>query len=76
MKVNETRKRSWVKTITQKAVEYGIDAIVMSGLYQLLKPISQTDVLILAVVAEISCIGSHYYTERIWNKIHWGREVK
>lgn len=36
---------------------------------------STVPALFLAILIEVICLGFHFGSERIWNRIHWGREI-
>ena len=76
MKINETRKRSLAKATTHKLFEIAFDMLVLWAGYEILKPLSVTDIFILSVVVEVACFYGGYINERIWNKFNYGREIK
>jgi len=76
--VSETRVRSLLKSLSGYGLEVLVDSIVLSlGLTALGLP---PDVAIkgggaFAALTEVFCFCTHYFTERVWNKISWGRKV-
>ena len=73
-KVNETRKRSLVKTISFRVIEVIMDILIIltlirSGLPELMIA------GICAISVEASCGIGYYIWERLWNRIDWGRIV-
>lgn len=69
MKINETRKRSLLKGLTQRIVEISVDTLILSFFA------TPHTALILAVTIEFLCWGVHYLNERLWNRIDYGREI-
>ena len=69
MRINETRKRSLLKSLTQRIFEIIVDTLILSFF------IDSHIALGLAVFIEFLCWISHYINERLWNKIDYGREV-
>ena len=70
MTVNETRRRSLLKGLTQRVIEVGVDTLILS-LFE-----TPHVALGLAVLIEGLCWCSHYTNERLWNKVDYGREIK
>lgn len=73
--VNETRKRSLVKAISFRIIEFAVDVVILLSLMR-----SGLPELVIAglgaMLVESSCGVGYYFWERLWNRIDWGREVK
>ena len=64
----DTRKRSWVKSVTWRIVGIGI----LGGItYGLTKDLNQTTVITL--LFHTVRFALYYYHERVWDRINWGR---
>lgn len=78
-RISETRKRSFLKSLLGYLLEVGVDTFVIGiGLSLFLGLPSQNAFLgggILATLTEFLCFFTHYFNERFWNKIMWGRTV-
>lgn len=73
-KINETRKRSIVKTVSFHIVQVIVDAIILySMVLQGLPP--EIIALAGAVVVESVCLIGYFFWERLWNRIDWEREI-
>ncbi len=70
MKINETRKRSLLKGLTQRVIEVAVDTLILSFFE------TPHVAFGLAIVIELICWGTHYVNERCWNKSDYGRYVK
>ena len=70
MKINETRRRSLLKGLTQRIIEIGVDTVILSFFEK------AHTALALAIAIELLCWCSHYVNERLWNKSDYGREIK
>lgn len=73
-KVNETRRRSLVKTISFRVIEIIMDILLIiacmrSGLPELMIA------SMAAISVEASCGIGYYIWERLWNRIDWGRII-
>lgn len=73
-KVNETKKRSLMKTVSFRIIEVVMDIIIILALLQ-----SGLPELIIAgagaILVESSCGIGYYIWERLWNRIDWGRII-
>ena len=69
MKVNETRKRSLLKSTSFRVVEITIDSLILSFF------ITPAIAIGIAIAIEGICWGAQYVSERVWNKINYGREI-
>ncbi|GEM_PF-1400897 len=65
--IHETRARSLLKAISFRVIEIAVDTAILSFFVEV------HIALTLAVVLELICFVLHYFFERIWNKIHFGR---
>lgn len=75
-KVNETRKRSILKSITGRIIEVTLGTTVQGTVFMLLGfPRAFELGFMTTIIEEVSCFCISYLTERLWNKINWGREV-
>jgi len=73
--VNETKRRSLVKTISFRIIEVVADVLIIYSLLQTGLP----ELVIAgagAIAVEASCGIGYYLWERLWNRISWGREVR
>lgn len=76
-KVNETRKRSLLKSITGRIIEVTLGTLIQGIIFSILGfPRAFELGFMTTVIEEISCFCISYLTERLWNKIDWGRVVK
>ena len=69
MKINETRKRSFLKAISFRVIEIALDALILSFF------ITPAIAFGVAVSLEVMCLVLHYTFERLANRIQWGRYV-
>jgi uncharacterized membrane protein len=67
----ETRVRSLVKTVTYRIISF-TGTIVVSWL--ITRDIKQTLSLTLAIQAFL--IVLYYASERVWDRVNWGRHIK
>lgn len=72
LKVNETKTRSLVKAISFRIVEITADTLLLTLVFGLAIHHS----LMASIGIEFMCFCLHYVAERLWNQIHWGREIK
>lgn len=70
MRVNETKKRSVLKTVSVWALEVAIDVGILTYIFAFLGPLAT------AVTIEGICIAVHYAIERLWNRNQWGRTIE
>ena len=70
MRVNETRKRSLLKAVSFRIIEIAVDTLILSFF------VAPTIALGLSVALELTCLTLHYFFERIFNHIDYGREIK
>ena len=78
-KVTETRLRSFCKSFLGYILEVVVDTCVIGfGLTLLGLPSEQAWLGggVLAMATEVLCFFTHYFNERLWNKIQWGRKVE
>lgn len=71
MKITETRTRSLIKSISFRAFEITVDTIFLSLVFGITIPHS----ILASIFIEFMCFAVHYITERLWNRIQWGRKV-
>ena len=69
LKINETRKRSFLKAVSFRVIEVIVDALILSIF------VSPKIAIGLAIGLELLCLGLHYGFERIWNRIPYGRHI-
>lgn len=75
--INETKKRSILKTVSGRAIEITVGTLVQGFLLGLLGFPSPYGLgFIMTLIEETTCFCICIVNERIWNKINWGREVK
>ena len=71
MRINETRKRSFLKAGLFRVIEIAASTAILH-----FKAGLDTEVAFrYAVVLELTCFAAHYGFERIWNKINYGRNI-
>lgn len=76
-KVSETRKRSLLKTISGRILEILIGTTVFGTiLFFLGFPSPYQLGFALNLLEELICLKVTYLTERIWNRIQWGRKIE
>ena len=76
-KVNETKMRSLLKAITGRTIEITIGGITFGIVLTILKfPNPFVVGFGLNLLEETICFLTTFFTERVWNKISWGREVE
>jgi len=76
-KVNETRARSFSKAIFGRIIEIAIGTLIFGTILSLLGFPSPYQLgFSLNVLEELLCFTVTYFTERIWNKIDWGRNIE
>ena len=76
-RVNETRKRSLLKAILGRIVEITIGTLIFGTILTFIGiPYPYELGFGLNVAEETLCFLVTYGTERIWNKISWGRTVE
>jgi len=78
-RINETRKRSLLKTVTSRLLEILADTLIFECIFRFLNIFDSFSLAYsfgIAILVEGTCFCSGYLNERIWNKINWGREVK
>lgn len=73
--INETRKRSIVKSLSFHIVQMVVDAIILLTMIRADFP-PEVIAGAGAVIVEVVCFGGYYLWERLWNRIKWGREIK
>lgn len=75
--VNETKRRSLVKAIVGRIIEISIGGTVF-GLVLTAMGYQHAFVMGfgLNVLEEVICFMVTFLTERVWNRVDWGREVK
>ena len=75
-KVNETKMRSAFKTVTGRLMEITIGTLVFGTILTFLGFHAPYEIgFLLNVTEESLCTTITYITERMWNKISWGRIV-
>lgn len=70
-KINETRKRSFLKGITARILEIVIDTFLFFAL-----GLEIHTSFGIALLIEGLCFLLHYLNERVWNKINYGRIIE
>ena len=68
--IHETRMRSFLKGMSFKIFEAGVDTLILMFFTKPYVAVS------LAVVIELLCWVAHYINERVWNKINYGRIIR
>lgn len=77
-KVNETRTRSLVKAIAGRIVEISVGTLVFGTILTVFFPQMSNPYLTglsFNLIEETLCFLVTYCSERVWNKINWGRKV-
>jgi len=75
--VNETRKRSLAKAIFGRLIEIAIGGTIFGTILTVLGFQYAYEIGFgLNILEEGICFTVTFFTERVWNKIDWGREVK
>jgi hypothetical protein len=76
-KIEETRKRSLLKSITGLVFEILFDTLFLGLILSILGiPHSFEYAGGFAIIGELVCVGGHYFNDRCWNRIGWGRSVQ
>lgn len=76
-KVNETKTRSFLKSISGRLIEITIGTLIIGTILTVLKVDSPYKLgFMMTIVEETLCFIICYFNDRIWNKINWGRNVK
>lgn len=78
-KVDETKARSLLKAISGRIIEISIGTLVFGSIIAYFFPSVPSPYLAgfsLNVIEEALCFIVTYGTERIWNRISWGRKVE
>lgn len=73
--VNESRKRSIVKSLSFHIVQMVVDGIILYAMMRANLPI-EVVAGAGAIIVECVCFGGYFFWERLWNRIEWEREVK
>ena len=74
--VNETKGRSAVKAVSGRLIEISIGTLVFGTILSILGFHAPYETgLLLNITEESLCFSITYVTERIWNKISWGRII-
>lgn len=75
-KVNESKTRSLLKTVSARILEIILDTIIVGSIYNFFKiPHAYELAAGISILIEILCALVNYINERLWNKVQWGREV-
>jgi uncharacterized membrane protein len=76
--VDETRKRSLVKTITLRIFEVAVDTALIAWLLSVFSVFGDgwSSYLVVAILIESLCALTSYLNERLWNRVQWGRRIK
>lgn len=75
-KVNETRIRSVSKTVTGRLIEIAIGTLAFGTVLTFLGFHAPYETgFLLNVTEESICTIVTYVTERVWNRINWGRII-
>lgn len=75
-KVEDTRKRSLLKSVTGLVFEIVFDTLFLGSILSILGiPHSFEYAGGFAIIGELVCVGGHYFNDRCWNRINWGRTV-
>lgn len=78
-RVDETKKRSLLKAITGRAIEITVGTLIFGTIIMFVFPDISNPYLAglgLNLVEEGLCFLITFLTERVWNKISWGRNVE
>jgi len=77
MEVTETRLRSILKVLIQRAFEIIVDVFVMAAVFCI---VAEWDVgwrfVVAAFIVESFCMMFGYINERLWNLVQWGRKIR
>lgn len=74
--VNETKARSMLKAISGRIIEITIGTLVFGTILSFLGFHAPYEMgLMLNLTEETLCAIITYITERIWNRINWGRRI-
>lgn len=70
-RINETKKRSIIKSITAKIFEIAVGSIILSVI-----GLPVVNSIGLTVLIETSCFLTNFVNERLWNLTDWERKIK
>lgn len=75
-KINESKARSILKTITGRLIEIGVGTLVQGRILSYLGFENAFELgFIMTLIEEVVCFCICLVNERIWNRINWGRNV-
>jgi hypothetical protein len=77
-RVHESRKRSLLKALTGYLFEVGIDTLIIGmilGIMGLSTEVAFTGGFGISLLTELFCFLSRYGSERLWNRLDYGRHV-
>ena len=75
-KINESKARSILKTVTGRLIEIGIGTLVQGYILSYLGFGNAFELgFIVTLVEEGICFCICIANERIWNRINWGRNI-
>lgn len=75
-KIEDTRLRSLLKTVTSNLEEVLVDTVIIGSILTLLGlPYAFAYGTGLSLVVETICGFIHYFNDRLWNRISWGRKA-
>lgn len=76
-KVNETKLRSLLKSITGRLIEITVGTLIQGTILGKLGFESAYEWgFIMTVIEEVTCFFICYFNDRIWNRINWGRNIE
>lgn len=79
-KVEDSRKRSFLKALTGNGLEVIFDTVIFGTIFKTFLGLSLPEAaglgLALSIITELLCFVTNYFNDRIWNRLQWGRKVK
>jgi len=76
--VNETKARSLLKAISGRVIEIAVGTLVFGTIISIFFPSIPSPFIAglgFNLLEETVCFIVTYGTERVWNKVSWGRKV-
>jgi len=76
-KVNETKMRSFLKSVTGRLIEITIGTLIQGTILDKLGFESAYEWgFVMTVIEEVTCFFICYLNDRAWNRISWGRNIE